>query len=50
MIGEKSILLPSPIIDSKEDASIKILTNRYEKLIKPGVLAKNGKEGCQDNS
>lgn len=28
MIGEKSILLPSPIIDSKEDASIKILTNR----------------------
>lgn len=44
MIGEKSILLPSPIIDSKEDASIKILTNRYEKLIKPGVLAKTGKK------
>lgn len=41
---EKNILLPSPIIDSKEDTSIKKLTDRYEKLVKPGVLAKTGKK------
>lgn len=44
MVEEKNILLPSPIIDSKEDASIKILTERYEKLVKPGALAKTGKK------
>lgn len=44
MTEEKNILLPSPIIDSKEDASIKILTDRYEKMVKPGVLAKTGKK------
>lgn len=44
MTEEKNILLPSPIIDSKEDVSIKILTDRYEKLVKPGVLGKTGKK------
>ncbi|MGN0169207.1 MAG: EcsC family protein [Lachnospiraceae bacterium] len=43
-MNEKDILLPSPIIDLKEDASIKILTDRYEKLVKPGLLAKTGKK------
>lgn len=44
MNEKKNIQLPSPIIDSKEDASIKSLTDRYEKLVKPGVLAKTGKK------
>lgn len=44
MVKEKNILLPSPIIDSKEDESLKTLTDRYEKLIKPGALAKAGKK------
>lgn len=44
MTEEKNILLPLPIIDSKEDASIKIVMDRYEKLVKPGVLAKSGKK------
>ena len=43
MIEGKNILLPSPIIDAKEDASIKVLTDSYGKLVKPGVLAKTGK-------
>lgn len=33
MTDEKNILLPSPIIDAKEDDSIKKLCERYEKLI-----------------
>ncbi|OLR58998.1 hypothetical protein BHF70_04790 [Anaerostipes sp. 494a] len=44
MIEGKNILLPSPIIDAKEDASIKALTDRYGKLVKPGVLAKTGEK------
>lgn len=44
MTEEKHITLPSPIIDSKEDASIKSLSDRYEKLIQPGALAKTGKK------
>ena len=40
MTDEKNILLPSPIIDAKEDDSIKKLCERYEKLITPGMLAK----------
>ena len=44
MTDEKNILLPSPIIDAKEDDSIKKLCERYEKLITPGMLAKAGKK------
>ena len=44
MVNENDIVLPSPIIDAKEKASIKALTDRYEKLVKPGVLAKAGKK------
>ena len=44
MTDEKNILLPSLIIDAKEDDSIKKLCERYEKLITPGMLAKAGKK------
>ena len=40
MAEENNILLPSPIIDAKEDDSIKKLCKRYEKLVTPGMLAK----------
>lgn len=41
---EKERKLPSPIIDAKEDKSIQMLCERYEKLIEPGGLAKAGKK------
>ena len=44
MTDEKNILLPSPIIDAKEDDSIKKLCERYEKLITQGMPAKAGKK------
>lgn len=40
----KTYLLPSPIIDAREDESIKALCERYEKLIKPGKLTLAGKK------
>lgn len=33
MMENKSILLPSPIIDAKEDSSLKQFTERYGKLM-----------------
>lgn len=42
MTKADTISIPYPIIDSKEEASMKELTKRYEKLTKPGVLAKTG--------
>ena len=47
MIDKNNILLPSPIIDAKEDESIKQLCKRYEKLTNPGVLAKVGKKAVE---
>lgn len=47
MTDKKNILLPSPIIDAKEDDSIKKLCERYEKLVTPGVLAKAGKKAVE---
>lgn len=44
MIEEKKIKLPSPIIDAKEEDSIKKLCERYEKLVEPGALSKAGKK------
>lgn len=41
-MSESNIQLPSPIIDAKEDNSMKVLCERYEKLIEPGLLAKAG--------
>ncbi len=40
MAGNKSVLLPSPIIDAKEDSSLKKLTERYDKLVQPGSISK----------
>lgn len=40
MTENKVILVPSPIIDKKEEALLEKLTERYEKLLKPGALAK----------
>lgn len=42
VVIERTITLPVPIIDVKEDYSMKQLTERYEDLIKPRVLAKAG--------
>ena len=47
MAEENNILLPSPIIDAKEDDSIKKLCERYEKLVTPGMLAKMGKKAVE---
>lgn len=47
MAEENNILLPSPIIDAKEDDSIKKLCERYEKLVTPGMLAKAGKKAVE---
>jgi ribosomal 50S subunit-associated protein YjgA (DUF615 family) len=46
MSEEKSILWPSPIIDEKEEHSLKKLTERYEKLMEPGALAKLGNKAA----
>lgn len=42
MMENKGILLPSPIIDAKEDRSLKQLTERYDKLMQPGKISKLG--------
>lgn len=42
MTKADTMSIPSPIIDSKEEASMKELTKRYEKLTKPGMLSKIG--------
>lgn len=44
MTEEKNIVLPFPIIDAKEDDSIKKLGERYKKLVAPGMLGKVGKK------
>ena len=44
MVEEKEILLPSPILDSKENNSISVLTKRYEKLVKPSIFSKASKK------
>ena len=36
-----------PIIDKKEEASIDVLTEEYNKLIKPGVFSKIGKKAVE---
>lgn len=42
MMENKGILLPSPIIDAKEDRLLKQLTERYNKLMQPGKISKLG--------
>lgn len=42
MAENKNVLLPSPIIDAKEDSSLKKLTERYDKLVQPGAISKIG--------
>lgn len=39
---KENIIWPSPIIDAKEDDSLKKLTERYNKLVEPGALSKIG--------
>lgn len=39
---KENIVLPSPIIDAKEDDSLRKLTERYDNLIEPGALSKIG--------
>ena len=46
MMENKNILLPSPIIDSKEDSSLKMLTERYNKLVEPGTVSKIGNKAA----
>lgn len=46
MAENKSILLPSPIIDAKEDSSLKKLTERYDKLVQPGKISKMGNKAA----
>ncbi len=35
-------LIPKPIVNKKEEESLTVLTENYEKLTKPGTLAKAG--------
>lgn len=46
MAENKSILLPSPIIDAKEDSSLKKLTERYDMLVQPGAISKMGNKAA----
>ena len=46
MAENKSVLLPSPIIDAKEDSSLKKLTERYDKLVQPGAISKIGNKAA----
>ena len=46
MAENKSILLPSPIIDAKENNSLKKLTERYDKLVQPGAISKIGNKAA----
>lgn len=43
-MGEKQYLIPHPMIDKKEEESLEKLTERYEKLTTPGMVAKAGKK------
>ena len=47
MKEEKEIILPVPIIDTKEDNSIKKLCERYDKLVTPGALVKTIKKASK---
>lgn len=38
----KSYVVPEPVLNQKETTSLAVLTERYNKLITPGVLAKTG--------
>lgn len=38
----RTYITPSPVLNKKEVASLTVLTERYEKLIKPGMIAKAG--------
>lgn len=42
MSNGKNYIMPYPIIDSKEEESLRKLTDRYERLVKPNVLVKAG--------
>lgn len=46
MAGNRSVLLPSPIIDAKEDYSLKKLTEPYDKLVQPGAISKMGNKAA----
>ena len=46
MPENKNVLLPSPIIDAKEASSLKKLTERYDKLVQPGVISKIGNKAA----
>ena len=37
-MDEKKWIIPSPVIDQKEESSLVALTERYNKLIEPGVV------------
>ena len=39
---KRSYVVPNPIIDKREELALLTLTDRYEKLIQPGVIAKVG--------
>lgn len=41
-MDEKKWIIPSPVIDQKEESSLVALTERYNKLIEPGVISKAG--------
>lgn len=43
-MDKKKILMPSPIIDSKEEDSLRRLHERYEELVTPNLLAKVGEK------
>ncbi len=42
MENKREHIIPSPIIDRKEETSLVALTERYNKLIEPGMLSKVG--------
>ena len=44
MPENKNVLLP--IIDAKEASSLKKLTERYDKLVQPGVISKIGNKAA----
>ena len=46
MVENKNVLLPSPIIDAKEDSSLKKLTERYDKLVQPGTVSRIGNKAA----
>lgn len=38
----KTYIIPTPVLNKKEVSSLTVLTERYEKLTKPGIIAKAG--------